>query len=152
MTAAILFAREVIEKFFGQNTGIKQNMEKLESHPTITICPFMYQCDRPMKLNLRLKGYAKLFASKYEGSYNIYSSDLINGKQYWIHKYNRSLALMYNSQLQLWIFGPKGLNGSDGAISGNSYGLEPYEISTWQWNVNGIWIPIRSTDVVLEKG
>ena len=152
MTAAILFAREVIEKFFGQNTGIKQNMEKLESHPTITICPFMYQCDRPMKLNLRLKGYVKLLAGEYEGSYNIYSSDLINGKQYWIHKYNRSLALMYNSQLQLWIFGPKVLNGSDGAISGNSYGLEPYEISTWQWNSNGIWIPIRSTDVVLEKG
>ena len=44
---AIIFAREVIEKFFGQNTGIKQNMEKIESHPTITICPFIDHCDRP---------------------------------------------------------------------------------------------------------
>ena len=41
MAAAILFAREVIEKFFHENTGIKQNMEKIEQHPTITICPFL---------------------------------------------------------------------------------------------------------------
>ena len=41
MTTAIIFAREVIEKFFHQNTGIKQNMEKIEQHPTITICPFI---------------------------------------------------------------------------------------------------------------
>ena len=43
MAAALIFAREVIEKFFGQDIGIKQNMEKIESHPTITICPFQYQ-------------------------------------------------------------------------------------------------------------
>ena len=41
MATAILLAKDVIEKFFGQNTGIKQNMEKIESHPTITICPFL---------------------------------------------------------------------------------------------------------------
>ena len=41
MTTAIIFAKEVIEKFFHQNTGIKQNMEKIEQHPTITICPFI---------------------------------------------------------------------------------------------------------------
>ena len=41
MATAIIFAREVIEKFFGQYTGIKQNKEKIESHPTIIICPFL---------------------------------------------------------------------------------------------------------------
>ena len=41
MVAAILFAREVIEKFFHENTGIKKNMEKIEQHPSITICPFL---------------------------------------------------------------------------------------------------------------
>ena len=41
IAAAILFAREVIEKFFHENTGIKQNMEKIEQHPSITICPFL---------------------------------------------------------------------------------------------------------------
>ena len=48
MATAILFAREVIEKFFGQNTGIKQNMERIKSHPTITICPFLQRpCANP---------------------------------------------------------------------------------------------------------
>ena len=42
MATAILFAWEVIEKFFGQNKGIKQHTEKIESHPTITICPFLH--------------------------------------------------------------------------------------------------------------
>ena len=42
MATAIIFAKDIIEKFFGQNTGIKQNMEKIESHPTITICPFLH--------------------------------------------------------------------------------------------------------------
>ena len=45
MASAILFARKVIEKYFGQNKGIKQNMEKIELHPTITICPFQEQFD-----------------------------------------------------------------------------------------------------------
>ena len=48
MATAIVLAREVIEKFFGQNTGIKQNMEKIDSHPTITICPFQNQCKKPI--------------------------------------------------------------------------------------------------------
>ena len=48
MTIAILFAREVIEKFFGKNTGTKQKMESIKSHPTITICPFLHRtCAKP---------------------------------------------------------------------------------------------------------
>ena len=42
MTTAILFTWEVIEKYFGQNTSIKQSSEKIESHPTITICPYLH--------------------------------------------------------------------------------------------------------------
>ena len=42
MATAIYFSKEVIEKFFGQSIGMKQNMEKIESHPTITICPFLH--------------------------------------------------------------------------------------------------------------
>ena len=53
MAIAILLAREVIKKYFGKNTGIKQNMEKIDSHPTITICPFQNKC---MKLILGLPG------------------------------------------------------------------------------------------------
>ena len=72
MATAILFAREVIEKFFGQNTGIKQNMEKIELHPTITICPFLEQCDRPgvpNKIIVKLEGAAKDTQSNMEGTY-----------------------------------------------------------------------------------
>ena len=45
MAIAILFVWGVIEKYFGQITGIKQSMERIESHPTITICPFKDQCE-----------------------------------------------------------------------------------------------------------
>ena len=41
MGTAIFFAWDVIEKYFGQNKGIKRYTEKIESHPTITICPFL---------------------------------------------------------------------------------------------------------------
>ena len=42
LAIAILFAEEVIEKFFCQSTGIKQNMDKIDLQPSITICPFLY--------------------------------------------------------------------------------------------------------------
>ena len=45
MAIAILFVWGVIEKYFGQITGIKQSMERIKSHPTITICPFKDQCE-----------------------------------------------------------------------------------------------------------
>ena len=41
MLTAIVFAWEVIKQFLEQSTGIKQNTEKIEFHPTITICPFL---------------------------------------------------------------------------------------------------------------
>ena len=90
MTTAILFAMDVIKEFFGQNIGITQNMEKIESHPTITICTYLNQCDGPMKLILKLKGKPKKLSHlvTYEGSYFL-STNLVNGKPYWIHKNNR---------------------------------------------------------------
>ena len=53
MATAIIFAKDIIEKFFGQNTGIKQNMEKIESHPTITICPFLQFLDGNYSYNTK---------------------------------------------------------------------------------------------------
>ena len=50
MVTAMIFAKEVIEKFSGEITGIQQNMEKIESHPTITICPFLHS---PYEGNMR---------------------------------------------------------------------------------------------------
>ena len=131
MATAILLAKDVIEKFFDQNTGIKQNMEKIESHPTISICPFLDQCDGPMKLNLTLKGEAKKRYASFEGSYNILSSDLINQKPYWIHKHDRNKALMYNSNAKMWVFGPRDMNGTVAFIIGISNGAVPYENTIW---------------------
>ena len=56
IATAIIFVREEIAKYFSQATGIKQNMEKIEAHPTITICPFLL--------------------SPYEGNHYIISSEL----------------------------------------------------------------------------
>ena len=42
MSLAIYSSSGVIAKFFGQNTSIKQTVEQIESHPTITICPFLH--------------------------------------------------------------------------------------------------------------
>ena len=154
MATAILFAKNVIEKFFAQNTGIKQNMEKIESHPTVTICPFQEQCDGPMKLIFRLHGEPKKMKNlvSYVGTYNILSSDLINGKPYWIHKHDANNAIWYNSTYEAWIFGPKVMIGSTtGQIAGFNGSL-PYEVQTWSCLNNDNELINISTDVVVELG
>ena len=154
MTAAILFAREVIENFFGQDTGIKQNMVKIESHPTVTICPFLDQCDGPMELILRLQGEPKDIKnlSIYEGIYNTMSSDLINDKPYWTHKQERNKALWYNTEKELWIIGPMEYIGSNiGYFNFNGTVEVPYEASGWYYWNNGYW-NFTTSDVVLELG
>ena len=45
MASAILFTWEVIENYFDRNIGTMQTLDKIESHPTITICPFLKQCE-----------------------------------------------------------------------------------------------------------
>ena len=152
MTVAIVFAKDVIEEFFGQNTGIKQNMEKIESHPTITICTFLNKCDGSMKLILKLKGKPKKLQrlASYEGSY-ILSSDLVNGKPYWTHKNDGMKVLSYNSQSKMWKFGQIEDIGKKGAIIANSTGAVPYEFTKWSYGTNKGLIPTM-TDVVVELG
>ena len=133
---------EVIEKFFSQITGIKQKMEKIDSNPTVTICPFQNQCDGMI---LRLQGWAKEILSHYEGSYQILSFNLINGKPYWTHK-NGKTALMYNSQLKMWIFGPVQYGGERGDIASKSY-----ENTKWHYLNNTEWIS-TNIDVIVDLG
>ena len=45
MATAILFTWEVIQNYFDRNIGTMQTLEMIESHPTITICPFLEQCE-----------------------------------------------------------------------------------------------------------
>ena len=157
MATAILFAREVIEKFFGQYTGIKQNMEKIELHPTVTICPFLEQCDGPMKLILRLQGEAKeiKYLAGYEGSYNILSSELINGKPYWIHKYDQEKALWYSTEEKLWLIGQiKYIGGKYiGGDTANFFSTDkvPYDAYWYFFNNDQSW-KFTTTDVVVELG
>ena len=153
ITTAIFFAREVIEKFFGQSTGIKQNIEKIESHPTVTICPFQEQCDRPMKLIFRLHNSEEKekYLVSYLGSYNILSPDLINGKPYWIHKHDANNALWYNSAYEAWIFGPVVYIGGFGLIIG-LHGTLPYEVQTWLYFNHDYKLIDITTDVVVELG
>ena len=152
MAIAILFTREVIEKFLGQNTGITQNMEKIESHPTITICTYLNQCDGPMKLILKLKGKPKKlpYLVAYEGSYTL-SSNLVNGKPYWTQKNNPRHVLSYNSQSKMWKFGEIGEIGKSGLIIGNSSGTLPSEVVKWSYGTKTGLIPTK-TDVLVTPG
>ena len=142
MATAILLAKDVIEKFFGQNTGIKQNLEKIELHPTISICPFLNQCVRP--IILRLQGDPKEKFGHYEGSYSI-SSYLLNGKPYWTHDDRKSYYIGYNIEYKAWEFGP------DNLIWADLNGTAPYESTTWYYYINGRDIP-TTTDIVVELG
>ena len=153
MATAIFFARDVIEKYFGQNTGIKQYMEKIDSHPTITICPFQGKCDGSMALTLTLQGELKETKNLaiYEGIYNIISSDLINNKPYWLHKHDRNKALWYNGDYGVWCFGPKG-NYFDFDFLGNINDTVPYEATGWYYKSNSWdWI-FTTTNVTVELG
>ena len=152
MTTAMLFAMDVIKEFFGQNIGITQNMEKIESHPTITICTYLNQCDGPMKLILKLKGKPKKLSHlvTYEGSYFL-STNLVNGKPYWIHKNNRMQVLSYNSQSKTWKFGEIEEIGKKGFIIGNSNGTLPSEVTEWSYGTRTGLIP-TTTDVVVKLG
>ena len=138
---------------FVQNTGIKQNMEKIELHPTVTICPFLEQCDTPMKLDLRLQAEAKKLENPafYEGSYDILSSDLINGKPYWTHKQNVYKALWY-SENEFWVFGLiEDIGTDEGPLIG--MGTLPYETNTtWYYLNNNYQWTNAFPDVVVEPG
>ena len=153
MITAILHAMEVIEKMFVQNTGIKQNMEKIELQPTVTICPFLEQCDTPMKLDLRLQAEAKKIENPafYEGSYDIMSSDLINGKPYWTHKKHVYKALWY-SENEFWVFGLiEDIGTDEGPLIG--MGTLPYETNTtWYYLNNNYQWTNAFPDVVVEPG
>ena len=138
MATAILLAKDVIEKFFGQNTGIKQNMEKIESHPTITICPFLDQCGSPgipQKIIVELKGAAKDAQSNKEGIY-ILSTILVNDKEHWIHD-SGSNALWYDDKG--WNIGQienLGISTANSIYSpDDSEG--PLEATTWKYFKNG---------------
>ena len=131
--------------FFGQNKGIKQHMDKIELHPAITICPFQDQCVRP--IILRLKGKPKELYSQYEGSYQILSSDLFNGKPYWTHNDRNKYYVYYNYGYKRWMVEP-----DDKIISDLSYlGETPFESTTWYYWSNGTYIS-TTTDVVVEGG
>ena len=136
MATAILLAREVIAKFFGQNTGIKQNMEKIESHPTIIVCPFLSQCDRPgvpQKIIVKLKGAAKHAQSSYEGIYNL-GTNLVNAKAYWIQE-GGSKALWNDKKTKHWRIGKsKHLGNSSGhRIYSPDKAVGPLEATTWKY-------------------
>ena len=153
MTAAILFAREVIEKFFGQNTGIKQNMENIESHPTITICPFQDQCGRPgvpQKIIVKLKGAAKDAHSSREGTY-IIGSNLVNGKAYWIQESkSQSNAIWCDNKYRNWnIARIKYLGSTTAALYSPDDTVGPFEATTWKYFKSG-WI--ESTDISILIG
>ena len=136
MATAILFAREVIEKYFGQNTGIKQNMEKIESHPTITICPFLDQCGSPgipQKIIVELKGAAKDAQSNKEGIY-ILSTILVNDKEHWIHD-SGSNALWYEKGWNIGQIENLGISTANSIYSpDDSEG--PLEATTWKYFKN----------------
>ena len=137
MAAAIIFAKDIIEKFFGQNTGIKQNMEKIESHPTITICPFLDQCGSPgipQKIIVELKGAAKDAQSNKEGIY-ILSTILVNDKEHWIHD-SGSNALWYEKGWYIGQIENLGISTANSIYSpDDSEG--PLEATTWKYFKNG---------------
>ena len=137
MATAILLAKDVIEKFFGQNTGIKQNMEKIESHPTITICPFLDQCGSPgipQKIIVELKGAAKDAQSNKEGIY-ILSTILVNDKEHWIHD-SGSNALWYDKGWNIGQIENLGISTANSIYSpDDSEG--PLEATTWKYFKNG---------------
>ena len=93
-----------------------------------------------------MKGVPKKRYASYEGSYNILSSDLINNKPYWINKHDRNKALMYNSQLKMWIFGPVQNGGERGDIASKSY-----ENTKWHYLNNTEWIS-TNIDVIVDLG
>ena len=158
MATAMIFASEVIEKFVGQSKSIKQNMEEIESHPTVTICPFLEQCDGPMKLTLRLQGAASEveYLTLMEGRYDILSSDLINGKPYWMHQSDDvkvvPLALWYNAENEKWIFGHlKDIGSNVALIFYKGTAAVPYEATGWYYWNHHYW-NFTTTDVVVDLG
>ena len=155
MATAILLAKDIIEKFFGQNTGIKQNMEKIKSHPTITICPFLNQCGRPgipQKIIVKLEGEAEDALSDFdtEGTY-IIGSNLVNGKAYWIQESkSQSNAIWYDNKYRNWNIAPiKNLGSTTAALYSPDDSVGPFEATTWKYWKSG-WI--KSTDIAILIG
>ena len=136
MATSIWFAWGVYYNYM-KHTEIQQHEVEIESHPTITICPFLDldQCAGQMKFILKLDGEVKKRYAIYEGTYSILSSDLINQKPYWIHKHDKNKALMYNSNAKMWVFGPRDMNGTVAFIIGISNGAVPYEDTIWYHGV-----------------
>ena len=102
----------------------------------------------------RLNGEPKKMKNlvSYVGTYNILSSDLINGKPYWIHKHDANNAIWYNSTYEAWIFGPKVMIGSTAGQIVGFNGSLPYETQTWSCLNNDNELINISTDVVVELG
>lgn len=50
LVATLSFTWDVNKKYVAQNTGIKLHEDQLESHPSLTICPFLVQCPKTQKL------------------------------------------------------------------------------------------------------
>ena len=155
-STAILFAREVIEKFFGHSTGIKQSMEKIESHPTVTICQFQVQCDRPGDPNqiiIKLEGTAKDAQSRMEGTY-ILGANLVNGKAHWIQ--DGTNALWYDKMFGNWIIDEIWHLGSGrrSGIYSPDDSVGPLEATTWKYAwlyySNTYWI--ESTEITILPG
>ena len=156
MAIAILFAEEAIEKFFGKNTGIKQNVEKIESHPTVTICPFLDQCGRPgvpQKIIVKMKGETKkaLTSTYIEGTY-ILETDLVNGKAHWIQdSISKLYALWYDKKYGDWNIGKIGnLGSSTASIYSPDNSSGPHEATTWKYTNGSKWI--ESTDIAILQG
>ena len=149
MATAILFTMKVIEKFFGQYTDVKQNTEKIQSHPTITICPFQEQCVKPVpnEIFVKLNGEVKDVHSSKEGSY-ILGTNLVNGKAYWIH--NDSNAIWCDKGYGYWFIGKiENLGSSKASMYSPDDSVGPLESTYWIYSNDG-WH--GSTDVAIQPG
>ena len=154
VATAILFAKEVIEKFFGQNKGIKQSIEKIETHPTVTICPFLYQCDGQYKFVLRLQDLQvgatmhKEWVASYAGSYTNLSPERINGQLTFTHTHDVNRVMWYCSRNREWQIGPRlDIGTCNFAFFKSKYSI----LNDWHYWNDGHW-NVTAPDVVVEKG
>ena len=156
---AILFAKEFIEKFLGQNTGIMQNMGKIESHPSVTICPFIDKCDRqgvPKKIIVKLKDAANDTQFRRAGTY-ILGTKLVNGKAYWIQDGSNALwwCEIKNGHLPPgWLIGKiTALGSNTGGIYSPDDEVGPLEANSWKYysKKQQSWIN-AGTDIAIFQG
>ena len=109
-----------------------QNMGKIESHPSVTICPFIDQCDRPgvpKKIVVKLIGAENDIQSSKEGTY-IIGPKLVNGEAYWIQ--DGPNALWFNKEYRWWCIGNiKYLGSIKSSIC--KFVADPLEANTWRY-------------------